>query len=613
MPQVADLQALLTRAIEDSGKDFGVAWTHKETSFRLFVRHQSGNVLWRLFHGSGLSAQHSWSSGEKNLRSLWAQILAQCNDLASDTDGGAEEDATNGDEAAVRLSPTTIITRSRGRLEKDALNQLMQAPLPIKRAYLATAEPVAVKDLIERVGLPSEEVTFALRELIASGLLSIMTAESGASGSAMPTDFQFSEAVRARPTAFESQWFKTLGTPSEVMFDSIDEYDDTTVGRLFQITQTLMHSLQILCKNFAEEFNRVAVDKELHVTVSDVAEHSDRIFEKSAANPIEVKLLRWRASTPLWTLSGRARPGLVEFFLMPAANMLSLGHSEKDADLCFKIELRRSKDDFVWLTHNVPVSPEDLRHELRDCFAQLIHRTLTDLLAETSSYSGVDPFTPSAGLQSAMEKQNLAQKIVSQQEEIQRRIARDLHDAVIADVALLRQSITAEHNLDRAKVVSSLDAITSRLREICYDLSPSDLRDWGLQTTLEDLLDQVSQRTGAECSLACEIEIPELDTSVELHIFRVIQEALNNSAKYSGASSIVVTIESNAGWLTFTVSDNGKGFEAADLTGRTKDGGMGMSSMQERVELIKCLYPARLQLASEPGRGTKTTLLVKPQ
>jgi signal transduction histidine kinase len=84
---------------------------------------------------------------------------------------------------------------------------------------------------------------------------------------------------------------------------------------------------------------------------------------------------------------------------------------------------------------------------------------------------------------------------------------------------------------------------------------------------------------------------------------------MNNVEKYSGASNVVVLIEQpEERQLRFIVSDNGKGFETESAAERRDDGGMGMGSMRERAELIRCYFPTRLKIESEPGKGTRVIL-----
>jgi signal transduction histidine kinase len=282
-------------------------------------------------------------------------------------------------------------------------------------------------------------------------------------------------------------------------------------------------------------------------------------------------------------------------FLLPARDAVSVGIANKEINPIGSVSLGLFEDQLLWMHDGAAVAPLEVRSLVLKGFTALMRGS-----TESPEY-----------VERELEMRNLSQRIVSQQEEVQRRIARDLHDAVIADLTLLKRAVLSEPPVSRDHVSQSLDAVVLKLREICYELSPSDLKDWGLNTTLEALVEQVAARTGANCMLNFVDNIPSLDSFVELHIFRIIQEALNNSAKYSGASQISVTAELKHGWLSFEVRDNGKGFDASQLSGPSKHGGMGRTSMQERVEMIRAVFPTRLDVTSQPGAGTTTTLFIK--
>jgi signal transduction histidine kinase len=521
------------------------------------------------------------------------------------------------------LLAETVITRQRGQTEKQLLSKLMDGAVSVQRTYLATGEAMPIHRLIQKVALPVDEVLASVRELIACGLLMIVetpaSAKDGAAGgnlNKLPAELAFAEDLRGKAGSFEQQWIKALATPSEVLYDESFVLQEANLPRMHAATMELMKSLFKVVMDYGELFNRSAVDKELHIICTNLGEIRDRLPKPDGRGTVETKVIRWRASTAMWSLSVRARSGLIEFFLVSTAAAMSLGIAEHELQSLGKLELAKRGDDLIWLAEGMPVSLDDVRGLLRSCMRELIRSSINELLNKNTWAAPGKAIAESVAQlharQSVMEKQNLAQKIVSQQEEIQRRIARDLHDAVIADVTLLTRSISSEPAINTEIVVASLEQIAGRLREICYDLSPSDLKDWGLQTTLEALLEQVAKRCGAECVLNCEMEIPGLESSVELHVFRIVQESLNNCAKYSGASQISTTVQVSRGWLQFIVADNGCGFDAEEQpSGRTKDGGMGMTSMQERIELIRTLYPVRLEVESQPGQGTKTTLSIK--
>src|SRR6185436_7087878 len=118
-----------------------------------------------------------------------------------------------------------------------------------------------------------------------------------------------------------------------------------------------------------------------------------------------------------------------------------------------------------------------------------------------------------------------------------------------------------------------------------------------------------SQRTGIDCLLICEVEVPVMPAAVLLHIYRIIQESVNNAEKYAEPSRVVVTLEKVNSQFIVTIADNGKGFDMENTgdKGRT-GGGVGMGSLRERADLIRCFYPTKFNMSSAPGKGTRVTL-----
>jgi signal transduction histidine kinase len=568
------------------------------------------------------------------------------------------------------LHPTSVICRQRIRLGEAALEDLMQKSAALKRIFLATTQPLTVAALVERVRLPRSQFIPALAGLLQSGLLGFWneqdekraphfssmpetkntaataagaTLGSTTSASFAVERFAFQQLIRAKPEAHEDLWIQALATPGGVEkipelsqlvetmkrpLDKSGKGDSTKPEEIPQETKLFAQAAYDYLQIYTSLFNRYAFDQEMSVTTSELGEVAENCPPSTKVPPGQFRASeahhhywRWRSSTTTWSLNCRARGNSVEFFLVPASESVRLGEAEQDYRRKLKLDRILTEHGSLWIADGLPVIPSDIRLLLRQCFRDLVRTTIADLQFGELGYDerqilsaeGQTAFNTAQHIkQIVYEKQNLAQKIVSQQEEIQRRISRDLHDAVIADVTMLKRSLDGEARLNRSDTVKSLEQIIQRLREICYDLSPSDLRDWGLSTTIEAMLDHVSQRTGAECELICNDEIPPLEGPVELHIFRIIQEALNNSAKYSGASYITVTSDVEDGCLVFRVEDDGKGFDPVPGHPRaTKDGGTGMSSMQERTQLIQCFYPAKLDMKSEPGRGTITRLSIK--
>lgn len=381
-------------------------------------------------------------------------------------------------------------------------------------------------------------------------------------------------------------------------------------------TYALCCNLFELLDNYAKRFNALVGSATLKISLTPPSEVSERRSVAGKWQAVEqtqqISYLRWRASTRSWSLSCRARESIVEIFLIPVSDAMLLSGAEQSFRQRLRVELVRHGESWIWTNDGLPVDGDDLRVHIRQFFKELIRASqdhkqpIQDLL--NNEPVGSQQRLAQSINQLLLERQNLAQKVVIQQEEIQKRIARDLHDAVISDVMALKRSLSSDKPLAAADTIKSLEAIVQHLREVCYELSPRDLADWGLSTVIEDILEHMAQRTGADCLLNCDVEIPLLPGVVELHIYRIVQELLNNIEKYAQATRVVVTIDLQKKNLLVTVSDNGKGFSVDDFGQREDKSGYGMSSLRERTELISCFYPAHIDIQSEPGKGSKVVL-----
>jgi two-component system nitrate/nitrite sensor histidine kinase NarX len=192
------------------------------------------------------------------------------------------------------------------------------------------------------------------------------------------------------------------------------------------------------------------------------------------------------------------------------------------------------------------------------------------------------------------------------------RIAREMHDSLaqVLGVTHLRlRALRSRSELaDAPGTVSELVELADLteeayrdVREAILGLRESSRADRGLVEGLRAYLDKYSHQSGVRATLATDFDAePALWPRAEVQVIRVIQEALANVRKHSGASSAVVRISNGDDWVTFAIEDDGRGF---DLGGTLldRDSGFGLHTMRERMELIG----GTLAIDSAPGRGTR--------
>ncbi|HEX9829585.1 MAG TPA: PAS domain S-box protein, partial [Bacteroidota bacterium] len=196
-------------------------------------------------------------------------------------------------------------------------------------------------------------------------------------------------------------------------------------------------------------------------------------------------------------------------------------------------------------------------------------------------------------VQSEQELKLLSGARVEAQEEERRRIAREIHDslgqmltAIKFNLEILEDRLpldsTAVKHIDDSK--NLLDSAMAEAREISYNLMPSVLEDFGLVPALQLLCDQFSKRRNIKVEYQTHGLAERLEPPLEVTLYRIVQEALNNVSKHAGAGEVSVQVVRHADGVRLTVEDTGKGFNistySASVDGRH---GMGIVGMRERA------------------------------
>ncbi|MEJ2364335.1 MAG: sensor histidine kinase [Deltaproteobacteria bacterium] len=195
------------------------------------------------------------------------------------------------------------------------------------------------------------------------------------------------------------------------------------------------------------------------------------------------------------------------------------------------------------------------------------------------------------------ELQFFLQQITRAQEEERRRIAWELHDETVQSLVALCQQIddvaTGVKGLPREArsrledLHEHANAIMQEVRSISQDLRPATLDNLGLVAALEWLASNMERYTGTETQLKIIGSERRFSTEVELVLFRIVQEALNNVQRHAQANSAQVTLEFLEGRTRLTIRDNGKGFvPPPEVTALPKAGKLGLAGMLERARSV---------------------------
>jgi len=188
--------------------------------------------------------------------------------------------------------------------------------------------------------------------------------------------------------------------------------------------------------------------------------------------------------------------------------------------------------------------------------------------------------------------------LANEAERERRRIARDLHDQTLADLRhllLLGDQLTAGDEKgkhpDPSVLRTEIESISQEVRRICEDLSPSVLQNVGFAAALEFALSHAIQDAPAdkrfEYEFVCDESLEEharLTANVQMQIYRIVQEAVNNVCRHADASLVKMTVDASPGGdFRLQLEDNGKYF---DPDQHRNLGGRGLANMRARASLI---------------------------
>jgi signal transduction histidine kinase len=201
----------------------------------------------------------------------------------------------------------------------------------------------------------------------------------------------------------------------------------------------------------------------------------------------------------------------------------------------------------------------------------------------------------------------VSQKLIEAHEEERARIARELHDDISQQLALvsvrldfLRQrppASAADLNQEIGDLYQQIGNLASDIQALSHDLHPPKLELMGLESAVVGFCKELSNRHGVTIDVHCENIPKALPPEISLCLYRVLQEALQNVVKHSVSRHAHVSLNGQAHTITLTVTDSGAGFDVHEAM---RGSGLGLTSMTERLKVLG----GQLSIHSERGRGT---------
>ncbi|HYF32082.1 MAG TPA: tetratricopeptide repeat protein [Chitinophagaceae bacterium] len=202
------------------------------------------------------------------------------------------------------------------------------------------------------------------------------------------------------------------------------------------------------------------------------------------------------------------------------------------------------------------------------------------------------------------------QAVLQGQEEERTRLAKDLHDSLGGMLSGVKFSfsnmkenlvMTAENQQAFSRNMDMLDGIVHELRRVAHNMMPESLMKFGLDDALRDMCNYVQQSGALKVSYqSLGLKNVSVDKNVAIHIYRIVQELLNNVMKHAKATAAIVQVGYNNGHFSITVEDNGHGFNTAFLERAESTKGMGWANIRNRVHALK----GNMDVQSSAQKGT---------
>ena len=277
--------------------------------------------------------------------------------------------------------------------------------------------------------------------------------------------------------------------------------------------------------------------------------------------------------------------GKINFFNDAAKKLLNVKVGQIITDLGYQITAEELKKK---IANN---DSSTLLFKLNDIYYNVLIKGNSDLgiaqfyLRDISEIKGLE-----------LKLKQLSNHLQDQIDEERFRIAHELHDGIAQNLYLLKMSLknipdkisNDLHNMFES-FEKQLESTTEELRRIIYDLKPKILDEMGLEPALETLCNTVTRETSLNGSVEFVGLEQRLDRKKEVYIYRVVQEALSNIIKHSGASEFSIILMRDTNKIMTIITDNGHGLNG-DVTKGNQTKGFGLLNIRERTEALGGIF-----------------------
>lgn len=200
--------------------------------------------------------------------------------------------------------------------------------------------------------------------------------------------------------------------------------------------------------------------------------------------------------------------------------------------------------------------------------------------------------------------------VLRAEEKSRSRFSKELHDGLGPLLSSAKMSLSALSSetgaLERREIIANttyvIDEAIRSLREISNNLSPHVLNDFGLARGVQNFISKTAAMHDAKIRFTTNLRTERFDSDIEVILYRVVCELINNSLKHSACSQINLSLSLDGTLLTLRYTDDGRGFNPSAVM----DCGMGLANMHSRIGSLN----GRIDIRSEKGRGMQATICV---
>lgn len=230
--------------------------------------------------------------------------------------------------------------------------------------------------------------------------------------------------------------------------------------------------------------------------------------------------------------------------------------------------------------------------------------SVSPFYAEKQKLAGYRGMLKNISSQTQMEGLRL-RTITETQEQERKRFAKDIHDSIGQQLSAIKFYLGAALNTaanDHIRNIltrsnEGMVKILADVRDICFNLMPKTLENFGLVYSIKELCNQTGLSNHLSFNFTSKKEFPDLNKQMEISIFRIIQEFIGNALKHGNANKITIRLMHSNKLISVYLKDNGKGFNLNTLKRKKQ---FGLDNIETRVKS----YNGTLQIKSIPGRGT---------